>query len=1043
MCSMPILTQEQILKEIAEALSHRKKLQGQINNLEQVNNSLETEVSSLERIGFAVAAAGHFPSAPTTSTAPCYLPPSRQNGFTSVPFQTSPVKPSPTVQHAIVSAQMPQTTQTAPSRKPSSSGGARRSQEWPDIPEICKIEEKDPNILAQKILETGRQIEAVKYGTELTPRGSSADKKLQGAEKGRGSSARSTKTSAPKATKQKPLHQETISSPVSQASTSQSSFSMPSPSPSPLTLRALPIQHAESTPRVNDFEDRLKNLITSVLNDNSKNAADVPHEPAPSISPHKHLTAPVFRGADTEREGLFARAPPKSILAIQHAHIHQQLPDYTQYSPAKLALRRHLSQEKLSSPVPQFSKLAEAIHARNFKDDGSLDSERSLDSYSGGHIHLSSAMYRALSPVSRPGSTDCHPLIPSSSSVSEAHSMSNSFGLMEPPHNVEGLAASLCGRVRNSIDEPGEPSSPPSSAALVEDSSVHEADDGAKKKKACLDPPAEKSDVGETQSRKWQDKINSRFDRLMNFASNEMDKRRRSTESSSPRTEPFCSPRGKESSVPALPSSGTEERPAEKKSDGKDPQRKEKDRDAKGPKDSKDPSRSDRKRERSTDGDRSSSRSSKSSRDKDRDKDKEKDRDHRKHSGKHDKKKTDNPDETKSKESEKERDKSKEKSRSKDRAKDKKEPGEKRSEDRSDKHKHRDREKDKDRDKDKERRRDKEKHREKSSKSSRDSNKSGVDDSRKEDHGHRSSKSSKDEESVSKPQESVGQDKPVGNPQNQVLANHLQMVARNIKAEVEIEERTQEHSNDGHHHFKKRIVQCQMEWDHDKAEYAKDERHTQVKHEVIQPTFLNQAPHEVACSSEHGSKSKTAIYLPHEDNGPYPRSLACEPPQRQESAEGESPRAKTSNQTASTTMSQPIASGVGKSSETPQATASVLNLYPPAAYGSAPSSDISPQRYAQYQQHAAGRAGPTHFEQPTNYLAGMNLFATLNVTLGLIIIFLTRSQTRLRSSAAFSVISTRAAFISCPGTVTPSVRVSRRPTIPRFTCCTVRVHKWE
>lgn len=49
-------------------------------------------------------------------------------------------------------------------------GGTRRSQEWPDIPEIDKIEEKNPELLAKKILETGRQIEAVKYGTELTPR---------------------------------------------------------------------------------------------------------------------------------------------------------------------------------------------------------------------------------------------------------------------------------------------------------------------------------------------------------------------------------------------------------------------------------------------------------------------------------------------------------------------------------------------------------------------------------------------------------------------------------------------------------------------------------------------------------------------------------------------------------------------------------------------------------------------------------------------------------------------------------------------------------
>ncbi|KAL7039033.1 hypothetical protein ACKWTF_009773 [Chironomus riparius] len=40
-----------------------------------------------------------------------------------------------------------------------------KAHEWPEIPEISKIEEKNPEILAQKILETGRQIEAGKFLT--------------------------------------------------------------------------------------------------------------------------------------------------------------------------------------------------------------------------------------------------------------------------------------------------------------------------------------------------------------------------------------------------------------------------------------------------------------------------------------------------------------------------------------------------------------------------------------------------------------------------------------------------------------------------------------------------------------------------------------------------------------------------------------------------------------------------------------------------------------------------------------------------------------
>lgn len=930
--------------------------------MEHLNNSLETEVSSLERIGLATASP--FPLVPVS--APAYVPPNRQNGFTSIPFQASPVKTSSSVQQNAVNTQF---QQTAPSRKASAAGGARRSQEWPDIPEIGKIEEKDPNILAQKILETGRQIEAVKYGTELTPRGSSSERRPQGAEKARSSTSRSTKTSASKPNKQNPAHpQETIASPVPQASTSQSSFSMPSPSPSPLSVKPFGVQHADSTPRVNDFEDRLKNLITTVLNDNPKNAAEVPHELMRSTSPQKYSLP---RGVESEREGLFARAPLKSTFTIQHAHIHQQLPDYTQYSPAKLALRRHLSQEKLSSPAPQLSKSVDPVHVRHIKDEVSLDSERSLDSYSSGLIQHGSGMYRVMSPVSRPGSTDFHPSIPSACSTSEAHATPGPFSTIDPPH-VEGLAASLCGRVRNSTDEPVEPSSSPVVAIKVNESQTNEDDaPSLKKKKISHEASLEKSDPGESQSRKWQDKINSRFDKLMNFASNEMDKRRRSTESSSPRTEPFSSPRGKEPSVPALP----EERSSEKKTEGKDSKRKDKEKESKSSKDSKDSKeskdgKSDRKRDRSVDEDRS--KSSKSS----REKDKEKDKEHRKHSSKHDKKRSETSDETKSKDIEKEREKSKEKSKSKDREKDKKESNEKRSEDRGDKHSHRDREKDKDRDKEK--RREKEKHRDKSSKSSRDSSRTRTEDYRKDDHGHRSSKPLKEEES-GKSHESRAQENPADSPAAQAPA--LQAIG-NVKAEVESEERVHEHSNDGHHHFKKRFVQCQMEWDHAKPDSCKEDKLRHVKHDPSQTALSNHIAHESRINEVFPARlpdekvregtSKAAPPV-NEESGPYPKCSVTESSQRQQSVErGSSPRGRASTAySALAAMNQSPASGSGKPGELPPAAASVLNLYQSSSYGSVPPTDISSQRFAQYQQQ-------THYNQPADYLTGIrnhNMFA--------------------------------------------------------------------
>ncbi|GBP98130.1 Histone-lysine N-methyltransferase, H3 lysine-79 specific [Eumeta japonica] len=42
-----------------------------------------------------------------------------------------------------------------------------RSQEWPDVPDVGKIEESNPEVLAQKILETGRKIEAGKLTSNL------------------------------------------------------------------------------------------------------------------------------------------------------------------------------------------------------------------------------------------------------------------------------------------------------------------------------------------------------------------------------------------------------------------------------------------------------------------------------------------------------------------------------------------------------------------------------------------------------------------------------------------------------------------------------------------------------------------------------------------------------------------------------------------------------------------------------------------------------------------------------------------------------------
>lgn len=113
--------------------------------------------------------------------------------------------------------------------------GRSRSQEWPDVPDIGKIQENNPEILAQKILETGRQIEA-----------------------GRIPNRQSTNTNNNSRTR------------LPQASLSFSTSSSISSTQSQTASKDAP-NRTQEPPRVANFEDRLKSIITSVLNEDQQN----------------------------------------------------------------------------------------------------------------------------------------------------------------------------------------------------------------------------------------------------------------------------------------------------------------------------------------------------------------------------------------------------------------------------------------------------------------------------------------------------------------------------------------------------------------------------------------------------------------------------------------------------------------------------------------------------------------------------------------------------------------------------------------------------
>lgn len=332
------VSQEFILREISSTLSQRKKLHNQVSRLE--NELLALEKTSEDR---------------------------KQTNILSN-------KPLP----AVISKQ---------SRK--SRDYRTRSQDWPDVPDIGKIEEQNPEILAQKILETGRKIEASKLFCKTNY--------VNFESKERNSSSKSNL-------------------PQNQRQSSKVNNNMPAPMHvkrhSSKSTYIYNTNRISEPPRVVNFEDRLKSIITSVLNEDeqfrskqastknncmieshvlkcNQNANSNPKQSEKSNIEHKNLDQPnEFDNKDNiHQEGLAAtvlesyrkESHIETISANKQLPVEQ--PDYTQVSPAKLALRRHLSQEKLAAQQPIQYQHSEGgiVAARTIGDLMSGEIERTLE----------------------------------------------------------------------------------------------------------------------------------------------------------------------------------------------------------------------------------------------------------------------------------------------------------------------------------------------------------------------------------------------------------------------------------------------------------------------------------------------------------------------------------------------------------------------------------------------------------------------------------------------------------------------------------------
>lgn len=221
----PQTSHELVLKEIANTLSYRKKLQAQVSSLERDMNTIEMAAATIPGAPnanddgkSAVSLGSHEPNVVTvtahsvqsTPFAPVTLPP--------------PVKPAPPINRS----------------QKKSRDNRTRSQDWPDIPDVGKIEENNPEILAQKILETGRQIEAGRLLANNNYKNKDQDnRKLSH------STGDTSLMPAPTVVVKAAAKNQTL--PTN-------------------TTKQLP-KLVQESPKVVNFEDRLKSIITSVLNE--------------------------------------------------------------------------------------------------------------------------------------------------------------------------------------------------------------------------------------------------------------------------------------------------------------------------------------------------------------------------------------------------------------------------------------------------------------------------------------------------------------------------------------------------------------------------------------------------------------------------------------------------------------------------------------------------------------------------------------------------------------------------------------------------------
>lgn len=251
----PQSSQELVLKEIANTLAHRKKLQAQVS-------SLENDLSMIDK------SADERKLNPATTIsivnpAPVSVNQQQQGQGQAQPHQSQQQQqPS---SHSVSTYPVGSTASSKSNSSTSSKSQRKnrdhrsRSQEWPDVPDVGKIEENNPEILAQKILETGRQIEAGKLLAN-----SGMKHKDPSERKHSLSSGDAVLMPAPAVVLKTHHRMLSQNGPTSQPPVTVTANKQYLNAITPTA------KSAQESPKVVNFEDRLKSIITSALNEDSE-----------------------------------------------------------------------------------------------------------------------------------------------------------------------------------------------------------------------------------------------------------------------------------------------------------------------------------------------------------------------------------------------------------------------------------------------------------------------------------------------------------------------------------------------------------------------------------------------------------------------------------------------------------------------------------------------------------------------------------------------------------------------------------------------------